>query len=270
MIMLWEELTAKDFPGSINDSGSVCLLPIGVLEKHGNHLPVGTDMFTGQAVCKKAAETEKSIVFPYYFLGQISEARHYTGTIAASHRLMMDALLEMCDEIYRNGFKKIIIASSHGGNNHFLPYFAQEMPRLDRAYNVYTYYIGHLKEDQNRIICDFAKTEDLGYHAGLTETSVMMYLKPDLVYMDAQDPNEGRSFERLADLRKKGVYTGFDWYAEYPNHFAGDPSPASAELGRMIFYMMCENLAEVIRAVKADEASEKMIREFSLAGQRPK
>ena len=267
--MLWEELTAKKYPLCVKECGSVCLLPIGVLEKHGNHLPLGTDMYTGQAVCKKAAEIEASIVFPYYFFGQISEARHYPGCIAASHRLMMDALLEMCDEIHRNGFKKIIIVSSHGGNSHFLPFFAQEMPRLDRNYNVYTYFIGHIKEEQRRAICDFAQTTDLGAHAGLSETAVIMHLRPDLVDMSAQDPMESRSLGRLAELRDKGVFTGFNWYAEYPYHFAGDPSLASAELGKMIFDMMCNNLAEIIRAVKEDEISEKMIREFSLAGQKP-
>ena len=99
--MLWEELTAKEFPDCVKESEGICVLPIGVLEKHGNHLPVGTDMYTGQAVCKKAAEMEKSIVFPYYFLGQIAEARHFPGCISASHRLLMGALREMCDEICR-------------------------------------------------------------------------------------------------------------------------------------------------------------------------
>jgi creatinine amidohydrolase len=263
--MLWEELTANRFPEQAGKSGGVCLLPIGVLEKHGNHLPIGTDMFTGRAVCGKAAEMETAIVFPYYFMGQIAEARHYTGTIAVSHRLMMDALLEICDEIYRNGFKKIIIASSHGGNNHFLPFFAQEMPRLNRAYNLYTYFIGNMKKEQQKAVSDFARTPDLGQHAGLTETSIIMFLRPDLVRMDAQDPKESRSLERLQELREKGVFTGFNWYAEYPYHFAGDPGPASPELGKLIFEMLCKNLAEVIRAVKADDVSEKMSKEFALA-----
>jgi len=172
--MLWEELTAGNFQQNINESSSVCLLPIGVLEKHGNHLPLGTDMITGQAVSKKAAELEKSIVFPYYFFGQIAEAKHYPGCIAASHKLIMEALLEMCDEIHRNGFKKIIICSSHGGNNHFLPFFLQQMPGMNRSYNAYTYFIPRLKDDQKKIICETAKTDDgisrrthrnCGYHA---------------------------------------------------------------------------------------------------------
>jgi creatinine amidohydrolase len=267
--MLWEELKANHFSDSIKESGGVCLLPIGVLEKHGNHLPVGTDMYIGRAGVERAAETEAAVVFPYYFLGQIAEARHFKGTIAASHRLIMDALLEMCDEIHRNGFQKIVIVSSHGGNIHFLPFFAQEMPRLDREYNVYTCFLWDLKKERVDAISDFAKTTDLGFHAGLTETSLIMHLRPDLVDMSAQDPKEGSSLERLADLRNKDVFTGFNWYAEYPHHFAGDPSPSSPQLGEMIFNILCEHMVEIIRSVKADDVSEKMIREFAQAGKKP-
>ena len=264
--MLWEELTAKQFPLAVSESQGVCLLPLGVLEKHGNHLPLGTDMFSGQGVCKKAAEMEKAVVFPYYFFGQISEARHYGGCIAVSHQMMMDSLLFMCDEIHRNGFKKIIIVSSHGGNNHFLPFFAQEMPRLDRDYCLYTYFIGHLREDQRKTLQEAAGTKDLGSHAGLSETSMMLYLRPDLVHMEEQDAEEGRSKDRLKELRALGVYTGFNWYAEYPHHVAGDHRQAQAELGKMQFDMICGNLAEIIREVKADTVSEAMVREYQGAG----
>ena len=260
--MLWEELSAKKFKESVDESSGVCLLPIGVLEKHGDHLPVGTDMIIGREVCKKAAETEKAVVFPYYFLGQIAEARHCSGCIAASHKLIMKALLEMCDEIHRNGFKKIIICSSHGGNIHFLPFFLQEMPRLERQYNAYTYFMADYKSEQIAAITDFAKTGDLGDHAGLTETALIMHLCPDLVDMKAQNPKDSESKGRLENLRKAKVFTGYNWYAQYPHHFAGDPGRATPELGKIIFDICCGNLCEIIREVKADNLYEKMNTEF--------
>ena len=143
------------------------------------------------------------------------------------------------------------------------------MPRLDRDYSVYKYFVAELKQEQIQTISDFAGTDDMGRHAGLTETSLIMHLRPDLVDMSTQDPVEGRSLERLADLRAKGVFTGFNWYGEYPYHIAGNPGPASAELGRMIFEMKCKNLAEVIRAVKADDESEKIISEYGPLGEKP-
>ena len=264
--MLWEELTARTFLEAIKESDEVCVLPIGVLEKHGNHLPVGTDMILGQSICKKAAEIESSVVFPYYFLGQISEARHCPGCISASHRLLMDALLEMCDEINRNGFKKIIIFSSHGGNRSFLPFFLQEMPRLNRPYIAYHYFSGEMTQEQIQKVCGLAKNNDMGEHAGWAETSMIMYLRPGLVDIKAQEVKEGQSTGRLSELREKGVFTGFNWYAEYPHHFAGDPGPSTPELGKMLFDMLCENLVNVIRLVKADNLSGKLNNEISSKG----
>ena len=267
--MLWEELTAKKFEQAAKDCGGVCVLPIGVLEKHGNHLPLGTDMYAVAAVCAAAAKLEPAIVFPYYFLGQIAEARHYPGTIAASHRLIMDSLLEMCDEISRNGLKKILIMSGHGGNAHFLPFFAQEMPRMDRDYSVYTTYVGNTTEDQRKKIVSAAGSDDLGFHAGLVETAMMMHLRPHLVHMGEQDPAEGRNLNRLPGIGGAGLFTGFNWYANFPSHFAGDPSPATPELGEMIFNMSVENTVAAIRAIKADEVSGQLTKEYAGYGRKP-
>ncbi|MCL2420282.1 MAG: creatininase family protein [Defluviitaleaceae bacterium] len=267
--MLWEELTAPNFEKAAKACEGVCILPIGVLEKHGNHLPLGTDMFSVTSVCKAAAEKESAIVFPYYFLGQITEARHYPGTIAASHRLMMDALLEMCDEISRNGLKKILVMSGHGGNGHFLPFFAQEMPRLERDYSVYTGFIGNTTDTQRKKIAEAAGSNDFGYHAGLTETAMMMYLRGDLVHIKDQDPAEGRSLNRLTEVEKAGLFTGFSWYANFPAHFAGDPTLATPELGEIIFNAAVENTVDAIKAIKADEVSQQFVQEYAGFGRKP-
>jgi len=267
--MLWEELTALNFERAVKDCGGICVLPIGVLEKHGNHLPLGTDMFSVMEVCKAAAKAEPAVVFPYYFLGQIAETRHYPGTINASHRLMMDCLLEMCDEIARNGLKKILIMSGHGGNNHFLPFFCQEMPRLDRDYSVYTAFIGSTTAEQNKKLAAAAGTEDLGYHAGLSETSMMMHLRPNLVHMDAQDPADCKRLNRLPGIQEAGLFTGFNWYADYPYHFAGDPSLATPELGKMFFNTAVENAVKALKAIKADEVSGGLVREYAEYGRKP-
>jgi len=261
--MLWEELTSIKFEEAVKNCGGVCILPIGVLEKHGQHLPLGTDMMAVNAVCKAAAEQESAIVFPYYFFGQISEARQCPGTISVSSRMQMESLLAMCDEIARNGLKKIIIMSGHGGNHHFLPYFAQEMPRLDRDYSVYTGYASDLSNEQINIIAETAGTRDFGYHAGLTETALMLHVRSDLVDMDAQTPEEGQRLGRLSAIEESRLYTGFNWYANYPHHFAGDHTKSTKELGAMIFDMKVENIVKAIRAVKADNVSGELTREFA-------
>jgi len=266
--MLWENLTVLQFEQAVKDTG-VCVIPLGVLEKHGNHLPLGTDMFSSRAVCTAAAEKESAIVFPYYFMGQISEARHFPGTIAVSHQKMMENMLAMCDEIARNGLKKILIMSGHGGNNSFLPFFAQEFPRLNRDYCVYTGFTGNYSYEQRKQIQEAANTTDLGQHAGISETSVIMHLYPELVQMDAQDVKEGASLGRLDDVQKHNLFTGFNWYANFPAHFAGDPTGANPELGKMIFDMAVGNVSAAIKTIKEDNASPQFAKEYAEYGNDP-
>lgn len=112
--MLWEELTAGEFEKAREECKRTCIIPLGVIEKHNGHLPLGTDMLIGRKVAEEAAKREPVVIFPYYFFGQINEARHTPGTIAIRPDLLFSLLDEVCSEICRNGFNKIGILSSHG------------------------------------------------------------------------------------------------------------------------------------------------------------
>jgi len=266
--MLWENLTAPQFKQAVKDTG-LCILPVGVLEKHGNHLPLGTDMFAVREISIAAAKIEPAVVFPYYFMTQITEARHYHGTIAVSHRMMMDNLLAMCDEIRRNGFKKILITNGHGGNNCFLPFFLQELPRLNRDYCVYVRAGGSITEEQTEQVKKAANITDLGAHAGVSETAMMMHLVPELVHTDQQDPKKSYPLGKVDSLKKHGIKTGFDWYADYPAHFAGDYTGSTPEIGKMIFDMAVKNMADAIKAIKNDDASPQIVKEYAGYGNDP-
>ena len=80
----WEELTAADFRDAIQQSKGTCLLPFGILEKHGPHLPLGTDLLNVRYASLHAAAQEYAVVFPEYYFGQILEAKHEPGTFAYS------------------------------------------------------------------------------------------------------------------------------------------------------------------------------------------
>src|SRR5207248_5741948 len=129
----WEELTAADFTRGIQQSQAACLLPFGILEKHGPHLPLGNDLLNVRYAALHAAQQEYAIIFPEYYFGQIFEAKHEPGTVAYSARLQLELLQETTDEMARNGCKKVIIVNGHGGNNSLLPYFAQT--QLDKAHD---------------------------------------------------------------------------------------------------------------------------------------
>src|SRR5512135_1626009 len=75
----YEELTAPDFAKAVVRSGGTCVVPLGILEKHGPHLPLGTDLIDCREISLRAAAAEFTIVFPPYFVGQIFEAEHQPG-----------------------------------------------------------------------------------------------------------------------------------------------------------------------------------------------
>ncbi|HVP91704.1 MAG TPA: creatininase family protein [Terriglobales bacterium] len=254
----WEELTSPDFVQAVARSQSTCILPIGILEKHGPHLPLGTDLLDCREVSLRAAKKEYTIVFPQYYFGQIFEARHQPGTVAYSERLQMDLLQETCDELARNEIKKIIIVNGHGGNDSFLHYFCQCQLAAKRDYVVYLFEPSDdpAMEEQLKKL---RKTTVDG-HAGEEETSTMLADRPDLVHMDRAKDESGADMKRLAAL--KHAYTGIWWYAGQPNHYRGDGSFGNRELGELALSLEAGLLVEMIRSVKADTAGPELQREF--------
>src|SRR5207245_2592083 len=103
----WEELTAADFRDAIRLSKGTCLLPFGILEKHGPHLPLGTDLINVRHASLQAAQQEYAVVFPQYYFGQIFEAKHEPGTIAYNMELQLRRSQKTTDELASNGRKKI-------------------------------------------------------------------------------------------------------------------------------------------------------------------
>ena len=133
----WEELTASDFQKALVQSQSTCVLPFGIVEKHGPHLPLGTDLINVRWAAEHGAQQEYAVVFPAYYFGQIFEARQEPGTLAYSAKLQLELLQETTDEMSRNGCKKVLIVNGHGGNNSLLPYFAQTQLAARHDYVVY-------------------------------------------------------------------------------------------------------------------------------------
>jgi creatinine amidohydrolase len=250
----WDELTAPDFVKAIEKAQGVCVLPFGIMEKHGPHLPLGNDLINVRYVAIHAAEQEYAVVFPEYYFGQIFEAKHQPGTVAYSAKIQMDLLQETTNEMARNGCKKIMILNGHGGNNSLLPFFAQSQLASPHDYVVYVY--GANAEGPGR-----PEVKDkINMHAGQTETSHTMIARPDLVHQDRATEQSGADLHRLNLPR--GMYTGIWWYARFPNHYAGEGSLASRELGEFDMKASAEDVAKALRAIKADNESLKLQEQF--------
>jgi creatinine amidohydrolase len=251
----WEELTAADFRSAIQQSQGTCLLPFGILEKHGPHLPLGTDLLDVRYAALHAAEQEYAVVFPEYYFGQIFEARHQPGTVAYSRQLQLQLLQETTDEMARNGCKKIIIVNGHGGNEYLLPFFAQS--QLEKPHDYVVYVLVRVETPPGG-----PKVKGTGpdMHAGETETSSMLIAHPELVHQDRAKSESGADLGR--QKLPENVYTGIWWYSRFPNHYSGDGSLATHEFGQFRMDAWIAGIVKATRAVKADQESLKVQNEF--------
>jgi len=264
----WEELTAPDFVRAIEKAQSTCLLPFGVVEKHGPHLPLNVDTINSRHVAVNAAKQEYAVVFPEYFFSQIEEARHQPGTIAYSSRLMWEVFQETTAEMSRNGCKKIIAIPGHGGNTSMLQYFAQVQLESPKDFVLYIWTGSRSTTPPPGRPPTHGASEG---HAGEGETAATLDVRPDLVHLDRTTQQSGEDLARLKAL-PEGLYTGIWWYARYPNHYQSSgtaAAQATKELGAFDHKIAIDALASAIKAVKADTASAQLQKEFYERSQAP-
>lgn len=262
----YEELTAVQFKDAVEKSSETVIIPIGVLEKHGPHMPLGTDVYTAREIALRAAEMEYAVVFPWYYFSQINEAKQQPGTISYSPELIWKMLQETLDELNRNGFKKIILINGHGGNAAFLEYFTMAQLSEKRDYTLYWY-----KQAYDPEVIKKAKAltmnDKINAHAGNRETSMVKYIRPDLVNTEVANTQSGEDLARLKHL--DNVYTSIWWYARYPNHYAGDGSKANAEAGKLIMDSLAAQFADVIQDIKEDKTTPALLEEYYKAAENP-
>ena len=252
----WECLTPPDFEKMVREE-KLCVLPIGSLERHGEHMPFGTDAMIAHEVACRAAQLEPCVVFPPYWFGQVHEAGCFSGTINFPASMLVKMLETLLDEIARNGFKKILIVNGHGGNTDFLHYFM--MDQINREVD-YTLYCTFLVDGEHLNGLDIWDTVG-GGHADELETSMAMAAMPGTVKMEYQ-----RFAEPILPSAKldhlKGVHTALWWYDLYPEHVSGTPSAATREKGEKALDAAVKDIAMRIKAVKEDETGPKLQQEF--------
>jgi creatinine amidohydrolase len=257
--MKWEELTGPDFAQAVEDK-NICVLPMGIIERHGHHLPLGTDLLNVRHIVEQAVELEPAVVFPPFYFGQIYEARCFPGTISLPPSQTLDLLLAVLDEIGRNGFEKILIVNGHGGNNALLSFLSQSMLGAERPYTLYVGSAFDLDESREELAAVFTEDKNDG-HGGDKETSALLAHAPHTVRMDQANAVSGEDLGRLAHLPNPHA-PAIWWYARFPNHYGGDGSLATAEKGARLVEICSKGLAKIIRAVRDDEVAPALTREF--------
>ena len=258
--MQWELLTPPEFDRLAREE-QVCVVPIGCLERHGEHMPFGTDSLIAHKIAVEAAKKEPCVVFPPYHFAQIHEARCYSGAIALPQRMALELLECICDEIARNGFKKIVLFNGHGGNSSFLDYFLKSNLGREVDYTLYLIpmYSSGLSEEETEKIKEICGKN--GDHAGEWEGSLVMAAAPGSVKMEQHtyaEPIQPQG--RLKHLGR--VRTLREWNANYPYNTTGCPSKATQAQGEAMLEIYIDAFVRDLKAIKADTETAKLQSEF--------
>lgn len=283
--MIWSHLREEEFEEVIEKSGGVCAIPLGCLEMHGQHLPVGTDILKASYILREASKEEPVCIFPDYSFGDVQGHTRRRGGIRLSVELEQRLLTELCDEIARNGFKKILLVNSHGGNRPLLSNFLRSNAYTKKDYvpifhhlklaSPYVLmerleengrdYFPELIDEDIGVLKEFVENKKTFGHAGFAETAIMLGTYPELVRMDRMHAVDGLSTGRADYLYELGIQgVKFGWTANYPNNYQGHhPEDCNERIGKATVRVMIEDLVKVLRVVKEDEEMLKWNEEFN-------
>jgi len=278
----WLYTTSENFPALVEASKEVCVVPLGCVEMHGLHLPLGTDIIHSRHIAYMASQIETACVFPDFTFGDVNinapvkpNGFMHAGSITLKVETEMLLLEELCEQIARNGFKKILLYNGHGGNENWLSTFlrkmtnkkhdfvcAKVMMKLPVPHTMAEYLkangsgsIPEITPEDEKLILDYHEMGMKIGHGGMSETAFIMGIAPESVKMDRLGIVSGLS-TGVADYFKEAgieIMSG-GWDFNYPNALSGhDPVGCNERIGKAALRFEAERLANAIKVMKEDE-----------------
>lgn len=245
-------------------TGDMVIIPLGSTEQHGPHLPLGTDFYEALEISKKISARTGVPVAPVVMAGYSYYHSGFPGSLSLKPETLEAVLFETAEMLIKYGFKKFMFLNYHGGNSGAE---ANVIHRINHTTEAAAVKIG--------IGASFEKREEepapFDYHAGIGETSNMLYLKPELVRMERAEKPEMTFSPQMKEIQRlmkehpelantEGAYLGVP--AETKKGGAshelstngiwtfGDPKKATKERGEKNIGMMVDGAVKFIEAWK--------------------
>lgn len=210
-------------------SRATVLVPVGSIEQHGPHLPLDTDTEVAVAVSELAAKLLRRrrlpvVVAPPIAYGSSGEHQDFPGTISIGTEVLKSVLVEVVRST-RTWAQRVVLVNGHGGN----------VPAVDGA-------VTQMRAEGHDVSWVACAPPGSDLHAGHTETSLMLHLRPWSVRIDRAEVGNTAALEDLLPaMRKWGIG------AVSPNGILGDPRRADSETGREILDQMAWSVVSSIR-----------------------
>jgi creatinine amidohydrolase len=230
---------------------SVIIQPLGAIEQHGPHLPLGTDWLIVDAIAKATVEEfgdEHDLwLLPSLAYTKSNEHAWSSGTVWLSATTMLSVLADIGRSVATLPARRLVFLNGHGGNSALLNVACREV-RL--AHGLMTFLM------HPHVPADHGGTSEpgelgMGIHGGCGETSMMLHIRPELVDMSIATRNVP---SHLADNRyvKFGGSTSFGWLSNDfgPDGHIGDPTGATAQHGKQQFEIAVGVLGEALGEVR--------------------
>ncbi len=230
----WHEMTMEDIE-KIRDMVSFVILPVGSVEEHGNHLPLSTDTIQAMAIAEKIAEKYGAIILPPIHYGWTKSLECFPGTISVSFDSLRTYVKYIIIGVYRNGFKKLLILSSHASRAHMVALRLAARDVVERNKDMRIVVLSDYE-----LIYDLRGKEGIPEddgHAGFMETARILAIRPELV-------KEEWKFSRERDIPRFLVLEDLKEYIPYGTF--SDPLGASEEIGKKLNQIAFEMVCEVV------------------------
>lgn len=233
-----EKITMSEFERYLKETKTI-VFPFGTIEEHGSHLPLNTDSLIVQEALLIASKRKKFFLAPLINYGVCTSTRNHPGTIGISADTLRRLTLDLVVDSYKKGLQNFVLISGHGGGLHMsaLRESAEIIVErfLDIRIAVFTPYEGLYKE-----LSEIIETPD-DSHAGEIETSIVLYLYPELVKGSA--PAEYPQMPKPFIVRDKLKY--------WPGGVWGDPQKATADKGKKAINLIADKIVSIIEEIES-------------------
>jgi len=236
-------MTPQEITDALKEVDTV-LVPLGSVEQHGPHLPVGTDTLIPITVAKCVAERAKVLVAPPVYYGNSLSMADMRGVFTVTPDTLASLLFDLCKSFSKQGFKKIVFLNGHGGNKQVLS-FIGEKARMETGALIVRIDWWNIAAEEIPKICEREVV-----HADEGETSMMLACRPALVDMKkaAKDDTRDKIVKVLTSGKPKNlpqVYIPFQKWSK--TGLMRDATKASKIKGEKILDTVVNNIVNFLQ-----------------------